>query len=264
MFTTHITASVGGVGAAMVFLALAVIGVTSDDERTVRGAYLVMAPAAWFPVPALSATSLIRYVVAMGLLLNDRGTFGLDPCDSLHDIAKAAGAARVPHFAGAATGRDMVSDPLRSVAPTRLYELPSHRRLILVEAVTDPARAGGLLLPDRHTEVRRVVDVPLVVEVHDRARGVGAESKSPFANGSECGLEQQGLDGEQFDRDALRAALRTSRRYGCKHAVGRSATGAHACHKYPPWSALQSQALSGPGYNHGYLASCASRASARV
>jgi hypothetical protein len=47
-FTTHITSSVGWVGAAMAFLALAVIGVTSDDERIVRGAYLVMAPAAWF------------------------------------------------------------------------------------------------------------------------------------------------------------------------------------------------------------------------
>jgi hypothetical protein len=84
-------------------------------------------------------------------LLNDRGTFSLDPCDSLHDIAQAAAAARVPHFAGATAGRDMVSHPLRSVAPTRLCELASHRCLILVEAITDPARAGGLLLPEGHT-----------------------------------------------------------------------------------------------------------------
>ena len=40
-FTTHITSSVGWVGAALAFLALAVIGVTSEDERTARGAYLV-------------------------------------------------------------------------------------------------------------------------------------------------------------------------------------------------------------------------------
>ena len=45
-FTTHITSSVGWAGVAMAFLALAVIEVTSDDERIVRGAYLVMAPAA--------------------------------------------------------------------------------------------------------------------------------------------------------------------------------------------------------------------------
>jgi hypothetical protein len=58
-FTTHITSSVGWVGAAMAFLALAVIGVTSDDERTVRGAYLMMAPAAWFVLVPLAHASLL-------------------------------------------------------------------------------------------------------------------------------------------------------------------------------------------------------------
>ena len=36
-FTTHITSSVGWVGAALAFLALAVIGFTTDDEVKVRG-----------------------------------------------------------------------------------------------------------------------------------------------------------------------------------------------------------------------------------
>jgi hypothetical protein len=58
-FTTHITSSVGWVGAAMAFLALAVIGFTSDDERTVRGAYLLMAPAAWFVLVPLAHASLL-------------------------------------------------------------------------------------------------------------------------------------------------------------------------------------------------------------
>ena len=58
-FTTHITSSIGWVGAAMAFLALAVIGVTSEDERTVRGAYLVMAPAAWFVLVPLAHASLL-------------------------------------------------------------------------------------------------------------------------------------------------------------------------------------------------------------
>jgi hypothetical protein len=58
-FTTHITSSVGWVGAALAFLALAVIGVTSEDERTVRGAYLVMAPAAWFVLVPLAHASLL-------------------------------------------------------------------------------------------------------------------------------------------------------------------------------------------------------------
>ena len=39
-FTTHIVTSLGWAGAAFAFLVTALIGVTSPDERTVRGAYL--------------------------------------------------------------------------------------------------------------------------------------------------------------------------------------------------------------------------------
>lgn len=58
-FTTHITSSAGWVGAVLVFLALAAIGLTSQDERTVRGAYLLMAPAAWFVLVPLAHASLL-------------------------------------------------------------------------------------------------------------------------------------------------------------------------------------------------------------
>ena len=71
-FTTHIMSSVGWVGAAMAFLALAVIGVTSEDERTVRGAYLVMAPAAWFVLVPLAHASLLS-----GIALSLGTTWGL-------------------------------------------------------------------------------------------------------------------------------------------------------------------------------------------
>ena len=37
-FTAHVTKSAGWIGAVLGFLALAVIGLTSQDERTVRGA----------------------------------------------------------------------------------------------------------------------------------------------------------------------------------------------------------------------------------
>jgi uncharacterized membrane protein len=46
-------------GAVLVFLALAAIGLSSQDERTVRGAYLVMAPAAWFVLVPLAHASLV-------------------------------------------------------------------------------------------------------------------------------------------------------------------------------------------------------------
>ena len=58
-FTTYITSSVGWIGAVLVFLTLAAIAMTSQDERTVRGAYLVMAPAAWFVLVPLAHASLL-------------------------------------------------------------------------------------------------------------------------------------------------------------------------------------------------------------
>ena len=61
-FTTHVTSSVGWLGAVLVFVALAAIGLISQDERTVRGAYLVMAPAAWFVLVPLAHASLVSGV----------------------------------------------------------------------------------------------------------------------------------------------------------------------------------------------------------
>ena len=58
-FTTHVTSSIGWVGAVLTFLALAIIGFTSDDQAKVRGAYLLMAPAAWFVLVPLAHASLL-------------------------------------------------------------------------------------------------------------------------------------------------------------------------------------------------------------
>jgi hypothetical protein len=58
-FATHVTSSAGWVGAVLVFLALASIALISEDERTVRGAYLVMAPAAWLVLVPLAHASLL-------------------------------------------------------------------------------------------------------------------------------------------------------------------------------------------------------------
>ena len=61
--TAHVTASVGWVGAVVVFLALAVVGLASDDAQTVRGVYLAMEPAAWFVLLPLAFTSLLTGLV---------------------------------------------------------------------------------------------------------------------------------------------------------------------------------------------------------
>jgi hypothetical protein len=61
--TVHVTSTVGWLGAIAVFLALAIVGLTSQDAQTVRGAYLVMEPAAWFVLVPLAFASLITGIV---------------------------------------------------------------------------------------------------------------------------------------------------------------------------------------------------------
>jgi hypothetical protein len=61
--TAHVTSSIGWIGAVGVFLALAIIGLTSPDDQTVRGAYLVMEPAAWFVLVPLAFASLLTGIV---------------------------------------------------------------------------------------------------------------------------------------------------------------------------------------------------------
>ena len=63
VLTAHVTASVGWLGAVAVFVALAVVGLTGRDEQTVRGAYLVMEPAAWSVLVPLALASLVTGLV---------------------------------------------------------------------------------------------------------------------------------------------------------------------------------------------------------
>ena len=61
--TAHVVSSVGWLGAVAAFLGLAVVGLTSRDGDTVRGAYLVMEPAAWFVLVPLAFASLLTGLV---------------------------------------------------------------------------------------------------------------------------------------------------------------------------------------------------------
>lgn len=61
--TAHIASSVGWLGAVAGFLALAVVGVASQDAETVRGAYLVMEPVGWFVLVPLALASLVTGLV---------------------------------------------------------------------------------------------------------------------------------------------------------------------------------------------------------
>jgi len=58
-----VTTSVGWLGAVAAFLAVAIVGVTSDDEQTIRGAYLVRDPAAKIVLVPLGLASLLTGLV---------------------------------------------------------------------------------------------------------------------------------------------------------------------------------------------------------
>lgn len=64
VLATHVTTSVGWLGAVIVFLALAVLGMTSSDPATVRGAYLVMQPTGTYVLVPLAVLSLTTGVIS--------------------------------------------------------------------------------------------------------------------------------------------------------------------------------------------------------
>ena len=57
--TAHVISSVGWLGAVGVFFALAVVGLTSQDAQTVRGAYLAIGSTTWLVLVPLAFASLI-------------------------------------------------------------------------------------------------------------------------------------------------------------------------------------------------------------
>jgi hypothetical protein len=63
VLTAHITSTVGWLGAAAGFLALAVAGQTSEDARMVRAVYLAAEPITWFALVPLSLASLLTGIV---------------------------------------------------------------------------------------------------------------------------------------------------------------------------------------------------------
>jgi hypothetical protein len=63
VLTAHIVSSVGWLGSIAVFLALAVVGLTSDDAQLVRAVYLAAEPITWFVIVPLALASLVTGIV---------------------------------------------------------------------------------------------------------------------------------------------------------------------------------------------------------
>jgi hypothetical protein len=61
--TAHVVSSVGWLGAIVAFLALAVVGLSSQDAQLVRGVYLVAEPLTWFVIVPLALMSLLTGIV---------------------------------------------------------------------------------------------------------------------------------------------------------------------------------------------------------
>jgi hypothetical protein len=61
--TTHVTSSVGWLGAVGAFLALAIAGVGSEDAQIVRAAYLAMHLTTWFVIVPLCLAALLTGIV---------------------------------------------------------------------------------------------------------------------------------------------------------------------------------------------------------
>lgn len=74
VLTTHITCSVGWMGAVAGFLVLSIAGVTSHDAETVRGAYLAMDLIGGFVIVPMSLASLATGLIQVGVQ-----TVGPDP-----------------------------------------------------------------------------------------------------------------------------------------------------------------------------------------
>ena len=62
--TAHVTSSIGWFGAVAVFLALAIVGLTSQDAQLVRASYLVMGLTTWFVIVPLAFASLLTGVAS--------------------------------------------------------------------------------------------------------------------------------------------------------------------------------------------------------
>jgi hypothetical protein len=61
--TAHVVSSVGWLGAIAAFLALAIVGITSQEAQLVRAVYLAAEPIAWLVIVPLALASLLTGIV---------------------------------------------------------------------------------------------------------------------------------------------------------------------------------------------------------
>ncbi|HEU0075919.1 MAG TPA: DUF2269 domain-containing protein [Dehalococcoidia bacterium] len=118
VLTAHVTASVGWLGAVLAYLAPAVAALSSDDARTVDGAWTAMERTGWYVIVPMAVASLVigivnalatpwglfrHYWVLAKLVLTVVATAVLLlHMPSVSDFARQAAAAEAPHIDGLA------------------------------------------------------------------------------------------------------------------------------------------------------------------
>jgi len=63
VLTIHVVTTVGWLGAVLVFVALAAIGLTSTETQSLRSALFIMEPLAWYVLVPLAAASLVVGII---------------------------------------------------------------------------------------------------------------------------------------------------------------------------------------------------------
>ena len=63
LLTAHVVASVGWLGAIAAFLALGVVGLTSENRELVRAVYIAAEPITWYAIVPFTLASLITGIV---------------------------------------------------------------------------------------------------------------------------------------------------------------------------------------------------------
>ncbi len=161
--TAHVASSVGWLGAVVVFLTLAVVGLTSGDEDTVRGAYLVMEPAAWFVLVPLGLASLLT-----GLIQSLGTTWGLFrhywilaklTINVFATIVLLLYMQTLSYLAGVAAERPFSSDDLGVLrSPSPLIHAGAALLLLLVATTLSVYKPRGLTpYGERRRQVRRAL-----------------------------------------------------------------------------------------------------------
>ncbi|MGX7671202.1 DUF2269 domain-containing protein [Plantactinospora sp. DSM 117369] len=147
--TAHVTFSVGWLGAVLVFVVLAAVGLANQDTQLVRAAYLAMEPVTWYALVPLSIASLVTGIVqasgtSWGLTRHYWVLFKL----ILNILATAVllmYTQTVGHIAQAATDPALPGNDLRALGTSPLLHGTAALLLLLVATILSVYKPRGAI-----------------------------------------------------------------------------------------------------------------------